>query len=60
LAQCGAAFNLTLAELEEGLSRLPEGDDRSRYEALRAPLRALLDRTPVTTALPPPAPSPEG
>jgi hypothetical protein len=60
LAQCGAAFNLTLAELEEGLSRLPEGDDRSRYEALRAPLRALLERTPVTTAAPPPVASPEG
>lgn len=60
VAQCGAAFNLTFAELEEGIRRLPPGAARSRYEALRAPLQALLDRTPVAADPPPPATPPTG
>jgi len=57
LSQCVTAFNLTLAELEEGVSRLPEGPARARYVALQAPLRALLDRAPAASATPPADPS---
>lgn len=57
LSRCVTAFNLTLAELDEGLARLPDGPVRARYAALQAPLRALLDRTPAATATPPADPA---
>jgi hypothetical protein len=58
LSGCVTAFNLTLAELDEALARLPEGPVRTRYVALQAPLRALLDRTPAATDTAPVVPAP--